>query len=67
LTQEDRREVASWNGEAIATSASFGVTTALPDKVDSPIRIARADAPLYRAESVGRNCVRVATDPVPVS
>jgi PleD family two-component response regulator len=48
-------------------SASFGVMAALPDEVDTPGLIARADAALYRAKSDGRNCARVATDPVSVS
>ncbi|MSO55834.1 MAG: GGDEF domain-containing protein [Acidobacteria bacterium] len=65
-----RKEIADapmpWNDELITMTASFGVTTALANERETPVVIARADAALYRAKSDGRNCVRIAVDPVKV-
>jgi diguanylate cyclase (GGDEF)-like protein len=64
-----RKEIAdnpvAWNGGELPISASFGVTTALENELDTPIVIARADSALYRAKSEGRNCVRMAATPSP--
>jgi diguanylate cyclase (GGDEF)-like protein len=57
----------SWNGGELHISASFGVTAAHAAEIDTPVVIARADSALYRAKSEGRNCVRVAADPIAVS
>jgi diguanylate cyclase (GGDEF)-like protein len=66
-----RRELAempvNWKGEAIAVTASFGVTVAMPAEIDGKALIARADAALYRAKDQGRNCVRLSTEPVVVA
>jgi diguanylate cyclase (GGDEF)-like protein len=66
-----RREIAEnrvpWDGGELSISASFGVTAALSNEVETPVVIARADSALYRAKSDGRNCVRVAADPVGVA
>jgi diguanylate cyclase (GGDEF)-like protein len=66
-----RKELADtpvgWNGEELHISASFGVTAAHAAEIDTPVVISRADAALYRAKSDGRNCVRVAVDPITVS
>jgi diguanylate cyclase (GGDEF)-like protein len=63
-----RRELADkpiqWNGEPIAVTASFGISVALPSEVDIQALIARADAALYRAKDEGRNCVRLASEPL---
>ncbi len=67
LRQELAGTPVAWNNEQIAISASFGVTAARADEVDTLVVIARADAALYCAKSEGRNRVRVASDPVPVS
>jgi diguanylate cyclase (GGDEF)-like protein len=56
-----------WNGAKLSISASFGVTAALESELDTPLVIARADSALYCAKSEGRNCVRVAADPVGIS
>ena len=65
-----RKEMADapvrWEGGELTISASFGVTAALESEVDTPMVIARADSALYRAKSDGRNCVRVAADPIAV-
>ncbi|MFP5378953.1 MAG: GGDEF domain-containing protein, partial [Vicinamibacteria bacterium] len=59
-----RREIADrpipWAGEALAISASFGITQALPGEVNIEALIGRADQALYRAKHEGRNCVRIA-------
>jgi diguanylate cyclase (GGDEF)-like protein len=52
----------TWKGEAVAVTASFGVSVALPAEVDSKALIARADAALYRAKDQGRNCVRLSME-----
>lgn len=61
-----RRELAdtpvNWKGEAVAVTASFGVSVALPAEIDSKALIARADAALYRAKDQGRNCVRLSME-----
>jgi diguanylate cyclase (GGDEF)-like protein len=48
-----------WGEESLTVTASFGVTVALPDELDSEAVIARADAAMYQAKGDGRNCVRV--------
>jgi diguanylate cyclase (GGDEF)-like protein len=61
-----RRELAEmpviWRGEAIAVTASFGVSVALPAEIDSKALLGRADAALYRAKDQGRNCVRLSME-----
>ncbi len=61
-----RRELAdmpvNWKGEAVAVTASFGVSVALPSEIDSKALIGRADAALYRAKDQGRNCVRLSME-----
>jgi diguanylate cyclase (GGDEF)-like protein len=47
-----------FNHEAIAVTASFGVTAITPGEVDTQAVMARADKALYRAKRDGRNCVR---------
>jgi diguanylate cyclase (GGDEF)-like protein len=63
-----RRELADkpiqWKGEPIAITASFGISVALPSEVDIQALLARADAALYRAKDEGRNCVRLASEPL---
>ncbi len=58
-----RREIAErpipWAGEALAITASFGVTQAMPGESSIDAIIGRADAALYQAKRDGRNCVRV--------
>jgi diguanylate cyclase (GGDEF)-like protein len=65
-----RREIAErpipWAGEALAITASLGITQALPGEVSLESIIARADAALYRAKHEGRNCVRIASDDVSI-
>ena len=52
----------NWKGEAVAVTASFGVSVALPSEIDSKALIGRADAALYRAKDQGRNCVRLSME-----
>jgi diguanylate cyclase (GGDEF)-like protein len=62
-----RREIADlqvhWTEGAIAVTASFGVTMALPAEIDTEALISRADRALYRAKDQGRNCVRLSMEP----
>ena len=61
-----RRELAdmpiTWKGEAVAVTASFGVSVTLPAEIDGKALIDRADAALYRAKDQGRNCVRLSVE-----
>lgn len=63
-----RREIAErpipWAGGSITVTASFGIAQAMPGEVNVQAVIARADAALYRAKEDGRNCVRVAAEPL---
>lgn len=63
-----RRDLAEtpvpWNSESVVITASFGITVSLPSEVDTQAVIARADGALYRAKDEGRNCVRIASNPV---
>jgi diguanylate cyclase (GGDEF)-like protein len=63
-----RREFADmpigWKDERLTITTSFGVTSSLPSEMETDAIIGRADAALYRAKDVGRNCVRVADEPV---
>jgi diguanylate cyclase (GGDEF)-like protein len=63
-----RRELAetpvAWSGQVVELTASFGIAVALPSEVESKALIARADGALYRAKNEGRNCIRVASNPV---
>jgi diguanylate cyclase (GGDEF)-like protein len=52
----------NWKSDALAVTASFGVTVALPGEIDSQALIGRADAALYRAKDQGRNCVRLSME-----
>jgi len=67
LRREIGENALTWNDAILSVTASFGITAAETDEVDTPVVIARADAALYRAKSEGRNCIRVASDPVRVS
>jgi diguanylate cyclase (GGDEF)-like protein len=51
-----------WNADAVAISASFGVSTSRLGELDGPAFVSRADAALYSAKRDGRNCVRVDAD-----
>jgi diguanylate cyclase (GGDEF)-like protein len=66
-----RREVAErpvpWAGEALTITASFGLAQADRGDVSVQALIGRADHALYRAKEDGRNCVRVASEAVPVA
>jgi len=61
-----RRDIADasihWGTDTLAITASFGVTVALPNEVNTAALLARVDAALYRAKDEGRNCVRIAAD-----
>ena len=63
-----RRDIADasihWGTDTLAITASFGVTVALPNEVNTAALLARVDAALYRAKDEGRNCVRIAADGV---
>jgi len=63
-----RREIAemvvTWRDERLHVTASFGVTVAMPSEIDVEAIIGRADTALYRAKDQGRNCVRLAVEPV---
>jgi diguanylate cyclase (GGDEF)-like protein len=52
-----------WNDEDIRITASFGITAVAPGEVDAAAVIARADAALYRAKALGRNCVELIEAP----
>lgn len=60
LRREIEQHPIAWNGEAIAVTASFGVTGITPGELDPLAIMARADEALYRAKEDGRNCVRIA-------
>jgi diguanylate cyclase (GGDEF)-like protein len=61
-----RREIAErpipWAGEALAVTASFGLTQAMPGEINIQSIVARADSALYRAKEAGKNCVAAASD-----
>jgi len=63
-----RREFADmpiqWKDDVLTITTSFGVTSSLPSEMDTDAIIGRADAALYLAKDRGRNCVRVAVEPV---
>jgi diguanylate cyclase (GGDEF)-like protein len=61
-----RREFADmpirWKDEMLSITTSFGVSSSLPNEMETDAIIGRADAALYQAKDVGRNCVRVAVE-----
>ncbi len=63
-----RRELAVhpvvWDGQPVAVSASFGIATAHPGETSAETLIARADAALSRAKAEGRDCIRIAAEPL---
>ena len=62
LRRDIQEHPVQWQGNTIAMSASFGVTTAAPGELDGLAVLARADSALYGAKQSGRNCVRAAGD-----
>ena len=63
-----RKEIADvrvvWQDEPVSTTASFGVTIALPGEVDAQAIVARAEAALDRAKDQGTNSVRLIGEPI---
>ncbi|NOY72024.1 MAG: diguanylate cyclase [Gammaproteobacteria bacterium] len=47
------------SSQALTVTASFGLTSILPDSDDSTRLLARADEALYQAKQHGRNCIEV--------
>ena len=53
-----------YEGVAVQTTASVGITLAGPGDIDRHNLLVRADAALYRAKHDGRNCVRAVVGPL---
>jgi diguanylate cyclase (GGDEF)-like protein len=66
LRREIEQRPVVWAGQSLVCTASFGVAQALPGETSIQAMVGRADAALYNAKQDGRNCVRLATDPVPL-
>ena len=59
LREEIGKLSVSWTGKTVSTTASVGVAIADSGELDPKALIGRADAALYRAKHLGRNCVCV--------
>jgi diguanylate cyclase (GGDEF)-like protein len=67
LRRELEAKPVSWNGQAVTVTASVGLTGITSGEIDPLAVLARADAALYQAKQDGRNCVRAADAPLPMS
>lgn len=67
LAERLRREVerAEIGPQRLKVTASLGVAVIPDHAADSPSLVDKADAAMYEAKSLGRNCVRVSGEPPP--